>query len=1121
MSVHYTLTVTPNTLKYPGRSQGESRNSYAFAVIKTDGSVVTWGDSRYGGDSRAVASALAGELDVTQIYSNGWAFAALRADGSVVTWGSSDYGGDSTAVASQLSSGVVSFANVATNDVFQTITQAPTGTPTALLLTGTEDTAYTLTFSELVQGISDADDDILTIENIISNQGVITNNNNGTWLLTPTANYNGLVTITYAITDGYGGRLAATQSFVLSAVNDTPTGSITISGNVMQGQVLTANNHLSDADGLGVLSYQWLVDNVPINGAIGNTFRLSQQDVNKVISVTASYSDNTGVLESKTSANTVLVSNVNDSPTGSATAVLTEGSENTPYILNVKELIQGFSDIDDDSLSVANLTSNHGTVVINNNGSWTFTPTSHYMGNVSFAYKVIDNHGGSVNTSLSLYLKSVNDLPTGSLSIVGTAKQNQQLTLNNTLADADGLGTISYQWFANGFALNGATTKTLSLTQAHVGQALSVQASYTDGQGTVENISSAATDAVVNVNDAPLGAVTISGVTGIVQQGEVLTASNTLTDIDGLGEISYQWFAKGVLLGSGAQFTLTQAEVNKPIIVQATYTDGFKFFEKISSGATSAVSNRNDLPTGGVSLSTTTPMIEQTLTASNTLADIDGLGTINYIWMRGSMVLGTGSRYTPVASDLGSALTVTARYTDAFGTVEQVSSSTAAVAALPAAFSVEKNTSLTNENGASAQISVKLAAAPTSDVSLSFSSSDSSEGILTGNVMTFTASNWSTVQTVNVIGQNDYVLEGSQAYSVSAQIETVDSQYKKLSFQTLQFTNEEDLTLSTLGSIPKGTARDTPLSLQGDRTFELTAVDPKTGLFAVRDITPLSDVLQGLDGHDTVQGGELADTLAGGLGNDSLDGGNGSDTLIGDAGNDVLRGGNADNSVDVLQGGAGDDMYYLNDGAIDTIIDKGLLADNDTVIIPARWLTYTLPKSIEQGALEAGFSASTLLGNLTDNVLTGNSGVNTLVGSMGNDTLVGGVGNDVLNGGPGNDSLQGGVGADKLIGGKGKDSFNLTAEVVGTSRDVIVDFTPSDDQLVLDHLVFSQLRVGALPDTQLGLSDHALDKNDYLLYDAKQGTLLYDADASGTGLGVQIAIIGKNLALTAADFMVV
>ncbi len=87
MSVHYTLTVTPNTLLSPGRSQGEFRNSGAFAVIKTDGSVVTWGYWEFGGDSTAVASALAGEIDVTQIYSTHLAFAALRTDGSVVTWG--------------------------------------------------------------------------------------------------------------------------------------------------------------------------------------------------------------------------------------------------------------------------------------------------------------------------------------------------------------------------------------------------------------------------------------------------------------------------------------------------------------------------------------------------------------------------------------------------------------------------------------------------------------------------------------------------------------------------------------------------------------------------------------------------------------------------------------------------------------------------------------------------------------------------------------------------------------------------------------------------------------------------------------------------------------------------
>ena len=41
----------------------------------------------YGSNSSSVAAQLDGTIDVTQIYSTGSAFAALRSDGSVVTWG--------------------------------------------------------------------------------------------------------------------------------------------------------------------------------------------------------------------------------------------------------------------------------------------------------------------------------------------------------------------------------------------------------------------------------------------------------------------------------------------------------------------------------------------------------------------------------------------------------------------------------------------------------------------------------------------------------------------------------------------------------------------------------------------------------------------------------------------------------------------------------------------------------------------------------------------------------------------------------------------------------------------------------------------------------------------------
>jgi len=88
----------------PGRTFTEFRNETAFAALKRDGSVVTWGGS-WGGNSSSVASQLSS--GVAQIFSNHTSFAALKKDGSVVTWGDSSYGGDSRMVASQLSSGVV------------------------------------------------------------------------------------------------------------------------------------------------------------------------------------------------------------------------------------------------------------------------------------------------------------------------------------------------------------------------------------------------------------------------------------------------------------------------------------------------------------------------------------------------------------------------------------------------------------------------------------------------------------------------------------------------------------------------------------------------------------------------------------------------------------------------------------------------------------------------------------------------------------------------------------------------------------------------------------------------------------------------------------------------------
>ena len=71
----------------------------AFAAIRSDGKVVTWGAGSLGGDSSMVQGQL---RNVTCIQATSHAFAAVRSDGSVVTWGHRLDGGDSSHVREEL-----------------------------------------------------------------------------------------------------------------------------------------------------------------------------------------------------------------------------------------------------------------------------------------------------------------------------------------------------------------------------------------------------------------------------------------------------------------------------------------------------------------------------------------------------------------------------------------------------------------------------------------------------------------------------------------------------------------------------------------------------------------------------------------------------------------------------------------------------------------------------------------------------------------------------------------------------------------------------------------------------------------------------------------------------------
>jgi hypothetical protein len=231
--------------------------------------------------------------------------------------------------------------------------------------------------------------------------------------------------------------------------------------------------------------------------------------------------------------------------------------------------------------------------------------------------------GGGMSTAMTSVNLRPDSPPTGTVSIGGLAREDQILTASNTLADADGVGPISYQWqrdVGSGYVdLAGATGATFRLRDADVGATLRVVARYRDGAGVVESVASTGIGTVSNVNDPPKGKLTI---TGPAIEGQVLLASSTLSDADGMGLISWQWKRdtgagfKKIDGATGSTYTLVDADVGTTITVVASYIDGYGTAESVPSAAVGPVANVNDSPSGSVSIAGIASE-DQLLTASN------------------------------------------------------------------------------------------------------------------------------------------------------------------------------------------------------------------------------------------------------------------------------------------------------------------------------------------------------------------------------------------------------------------------------------------------------------------------------------------------------------------------
>ena len=311
--------------------------------------------------------------------------------------------------------------------------------------------------------------------------------------------------ISYVDGSGATETFQSASTAAVSNTNDVPTGAPVITGTFSQDRVLSVDiSSIADADGLGDFSYQWNRDGAAIEGATAATYTLSEADVGANISITVSYTDGYGAAESVVSAETADISKANDAPTGSL-VISGTAAEGETLTLDTSSI----ADVDGVG-AFTYIWLKDGAVLTGQIGA-TYTLTQADVGSV-FLASVSYTDGLGVTETLSAQateaVVNLNDDPTGSLVISGDAQKGSILTLDSSsIADEDGLGTFAITWLSDDQEISGSTGTTYTLTASEVGSTISAAIEYTDGQGTVEIVTSSATSAVKDVIVESIGAI--------------------------------------------------------------------------------------------------------------------------------------------------------------------------------------------------------------------------------------------------------------------------------------------------------------------------------------------------------------------------------------------------------------------------------------------------------------------------------------------------------------------------------------------------------------------------------------------------------------------------------------
>ncbi|EHR5761113.1 tandem-95 repeat protein [Vibrio parahaemolyticus] len=410
------------------------------------------------------------------------------------------------------------------------------------------------------------------------------------------------LTISASVSDGVNPTASDSDSLIVNRVNDAPTVENAIADQVLSEDfdvyTIDLNEVFKDSDSSLKFSVSGN-DNIQISIVNGVATITPTADWNGKETITFTVKDSSGESVSQTVDFTVAP--VVDIEADSADVV-----EDTPTIINVlgNDTFESTDKVV--SLDAENGPKN-GTVIVNNDGTVTYTPDDNYVGKDTFTY-VVTSGGVSESTTVEVNVTPVNDAPVAKDDIA-TTQEDTAVTIdvlpNDTDVDGDTLSIQSASVPSDQGTVEIVDGKLVFTPAENFNGDAEITYTVTDGQLTDE----AKVTVIVNpVNDAPT--IKVDAVESITEDGvntDTVVATLTVRDTDTPEDqltVSLESNSNGYFVLVGNEVKLTQVGVDavnndelnlKDLTISASVSDGVN---PTASDSDSLVVNRvNDAPT--------------------------------------------------------------------------------------------------------------------------------------------------------------------------------------------------------------------------------------------------------------------------------------------------------------------------------------------------------------------------------------------------------------------------------------------------------------------------------------------------------------------------------------------